>query len=211
MFEFCHARKRFGDKQFSGVAKHCASHFFWRDDFVSQKGKEAAMPKNTVVGPVSNSSMECITVISDGLTGEQLIAKLETAGYDLGNDAGDVKRIMRSAVVTEGVTYRVGIIKGEEFKEENRTTKKIRKEAARRHWQEPPVELAWLLREKLSNKDLEQMGLVWLVVMHKAKTASSGLTNLLGLNNEGGRRLGAFYSDHGHTWGHKDGFAFLIP
>jgi len=208
------------------------------------------MSKNTVVGPVSEPSLErllemyetldrqipeirrqfregslttdsiqaviehrgqAIVVVSDGLAAEQSIAELKAEGFNVWNE---VKFLMRSSayVVTNGVVYRVGIIKGDEFDDNVRTTENIRKEAARRRWIEPPAELARLLRKKVSDKELEKMGLWWLVVMHKPVPVSDGGPLLLGLSRGGdGRRLNAYDVKPGYRWDREDGFAFLLP
>lgn len=152
-----------------------------------------------------------ITVVSDGLTGEQSISRLEAVKYNLGDEA---KFLMRSKdyIVTNGVVYRVGIIKDSEFDDASRTTENICKEAMRRCWIEPPAELARLLREKLSDEDLEKMGFVWLIVVHKTIAASDGYPNLLGLDRRGaGRKLNTAYSIPGRRWSREYGFAFLVP
>ncbi len=153
---------------------------------------------------------QVIVVVSDGLNAEQSISKLETAGFNVWPEA---KFIMRSAdyVVTNGVVYHVGIIKGEEFNDDVRTTENIRKEADRRRWIEPPAELTRLLREKISDEELERMGLMWLVVMHKTIADSYGCPRLLGLHRHGiGRKLNALYVDPGDRWSREFGFAFLV-
>lgn len=140
---------------------------------------------------------QTIVVVSDGVAAEQSIPNLEAAGFNVWPEA---KFIIRSTacVVTNGVTYRVGIIKGDEFEDDARTTENIRKEADRRRWTEPPAELARLLREKISDEELERMGLRWLVVMHKSIADSGGCPGLLGLGRDDrGRKLFAFYDGPG--------------
>ncbi len=150
---------------------------------------------------------QVIVVVSDGLPVEQSITNLKTAGFDVWPEA---KFIMRSGVVTNGVTYRVGIINGDEFEDNVRTTENIRKEADRRRWTEPPAELARLLLEKLSDEDL-RMGLWLLMVMHKPIPDSDGNPRLLGLGRDGGgRKLDAYYGRPVDGWGRRCGFAFLV-
>ena len=56
---------------------------------------------------------------------------------------------------TKGVTYKVAVIKGELFSDENRISDKIRKEADKRKLKTPPLELALLIRDKFSDEEIK--------------------------------------------------------
>jgi hypothetical protein len=178
---------------------------------IRRQFKEGSLVTDDIQAVIEHRD-QVIVVVSDGLNAEQQISKLETAGFNVWPEA---KFIMRSGdavyVVTNGVTYGVAIIKGDEFDDNSRTTENVRKEADRRRWIEPPVELARLLREKISDEELERMGLWWLVVMHKTILVSVGNPSLLGLSRGGrGRELRAFCGSPSFRWSRKDGFAFLV-
>src|SRR3989344_310817 len=138
-----------------------------------------------VVGPY-------ITLTSDGTTGEQWVTRLEKQNFRLGDYA---KQVLRSSafVPTTGVNYRVAIIKGTEFQDEERVTSHLREVAASRGYATPHPEVACLLREKLSDQELEAMGLWWLVTMHKPINDSDGSPYLLSAHRDGdGRWLDAY-------------------
>src|SRR3989344_5323032 len=126
------------------------------------------------------SNMIVRHVTTDGRTGEQFIATLEKASYNVG---GYAKQLLRSDkfVPTNGKTYKLVVIKGDEF-EDDRITSKIRDEAKKRGYLTPPVEVAPLLRELTPDGDLEQMGLYWLIIMHEPITDSDGHPDVLGIH-----------------------------
>src|SRR3989338_5529681 len=95
------------------------------------------------------SNMIVRHVTTDGRTGEQFIDTLTTANYNLG-DYG--KQLLRSDkfVPTNGKTYKLVVMKGDEFEDNDRITSKIREEAKSRGYLTPSVEVAQLLRELVS-------------------------------------------------------------
>jgi len=157
-----------------------------------------------VVGP-------SITLTSDGTTGEEWITRLKKQNFRLSDYA---KQVLRSSafVSTTGVTYNVAIIKGTEFSNEERTTSRIREVAASRGYATPHPEVACLLREKLSDEELEAMGLWWLVTMHEPINVSGGGPRLLGASRDGGGRwLDAYCDQPDSRWDRECGFAFVVP
>lgn len=162
--------------------------------------------------PFGENPSAIFTVTSDGRTGEDFIRDLKQADYRVGDWAADVMRRQPAFVTTAGVTYRLGVIKGEEFSDSERTTKNIRAEAARRGWFTPPAEVAPLLRESVSDEDIEHMELTWLVVMHEPIIDSGGDANLLNLYRlDDGRWLNTVYVQPVDRWNREDGFVFLLP
>ncbi len=127
------------------------------------------------------------SVTSDGTTGEQWIARLEGKGFRVVHYAKSVLR-SRSFKPTSGITYEIAVLKGELFSDSDRTTKTIRKEAKNRKFSMPNAEIACLIREKFSDKELEAMGLYWIVAMHQPIKDSDGDPLLLSANR-GGRGL----------------------
>ena len=157
------------------------------------------------------SNMIVRHVTTDGRTGEQFIDTLTTANYNLG-DYG--KQLLRSDkfVPTNGKTYKLVVMKGEEFEDNDRITSKIRDEAKKRGYLTPPVEVAPLLRELVSDEELEQMGLWYLIIMHEPITASDGYPDVLGIYRHGeGRWLYAYDGRAGRRWRRELGFVFLVP
>ncbi len=158
---------------------------------------------------ISNTIVRQVT--ADGRTGEQFIGALTTANYNIGDYA---KQVMRKPefVTTNGVTYKLVVIKGDEFEDNDRITSKIREEAESRGYLTPPAEVAPLLRESVSDEDLEVMGLYALIVMHEPITASGGSPRVLGVDRiDEGRWLRACYGGADGGWSREDGFVFLVP
>jgi hypothetical protein len=168
-------------------------------------------PWETAVKVVAN--VITLTVTSDGRKGKDFIRTLLQKDWRISGWAKDVlgKKAFDISV-TNGVTYDLVIIKGEEFEDDGRITSKIREEAVRRGYLTPPAEVAPLLREKLSDEEIERMGLLWLVVMHDPIKDSGGGPDLLGVSrDDDGRWLDADYDKPGSWWGRGGGFVFLAP
>lgn len=147
---------------------------------------------------------------SDGTTGEEWINRLEKQGFRIGDYA---KSVLRSEGFkpTKGVTTEIAVLKGELFADNDRITKNIRKEANKRKLQKPNAEVACFIREKFSDKDLEAMGLWWIVTMHEPIKDSDGDLDLLNAHRgDGGRWLSADYGKPGGGWSRGGGFAFAV-
>lgn len=135
--------------------------------------------------------------------------KVDLSNYNVGSRASG---LLPKVTFTDGVEYEIVIIKGEEFSDDKRTTKNIHAEAKKRGYLIPPAEVTLLLREKLSDKDIEEMGLWGLVTMHEPIKDSGGGPRLLGASRRGdGRWLRADWDGPGGRWGRGSGFAFLSP
>lgn len=155
------------------------------------------------------------SVTSDGTTGEAWIKRLEGKGFRIGDYA---KSLLQSPDFkpTSGVTYEIAVLKDMLFEDSDREdsdriTKNIRAEADRRKLQKPNAEVACLIREKFSDKELKAMGLWWIIVMHEPIKDFDGDPLLLGVDRRGGGRwLRAFCDCPGRGWGRGDGFAFVL-
>jgi len=149
------------------------------------------------------------SVTSDGTTGSQWITRLEGRGFRVNDYA---KSVLRSSAFksTEGVTYEVAVLKGMLFEDGDRITEKIRAEADHQNLAKPNAEVACLIRETFSDKEIEAMGLWWIVVMHEPIKASDGNRNLLSANRVvAGCWLNACDGYPGHRWYREYGFAFV--
>lgn len=157
-------------------------------------------------------------VTSDGRTGWQFSESLSQMGYDVGQWANNVMTVGRDAkgalIVTSdtGVIYKPVVLKGDQFTDAERITSNIRAVATEMKLVTPPWWLAPLLREAMTDEQIEALGLWWLVVMHEAVTGSGGDPDLLGLSRyDDGRRLDAYGGRPTNGWGRVDGFVFLSP
>ncbi len=150
------------------------------------------------------------SVTSDGTIGEDWIKRLESNGFRVGNYTKQVLRTP-SFKPTNGVTTEVAVLKGMLFEDNDRITKNIRAEADKRKLSKPNAELACLIREKFTDKEIEQMGLWYIVAMHEPINDSDGDPNLLYANRDsGGRWLGACSGRSDSRGDRGGGFAFAV-
>ncbi|MFH1170068.1 MAG: hypothetical protein V1704_00670 [Candidatus Vogelbacteria bacterium] len=150
------------------------------------------------------------SVTSDGTTGEDWIKRLEDNGFRVGNYA---KQVLRSPDFkpTNGVTTEVAVLKGMLFEDNGRITKKIRAEADKRQLSKPNAELGCLIREKFPDKEIEAMGLWYIVAMHEPINNSDGGPFLLdACRDDDGRWLGACWVRPDGGWYRDGGFAFAV-
>lgn len=150
------------------------------------------------------------SVTSDGATGEEWITRLESKGFRVGDYAKSVLR-SKNFEPTNGIIYEMAVLKGELFSVSDRITKTIRKEAKNRKLSTPNAEVACLIREKFSNKELETMDLYWIVTMHEPIKDSVGDPLLLSASRHGCVSwLNADYVDPDDKWNRGRGFAFVV-
>ena len=126
------------------------------------------------------------SVTSDGTTGPQWIERLEKKGIKLSKWAKDVLN-SPDFKPTNGATTEVAVLKGMLFEDNDRVTSKIRAEAGKRKLVNPNAELGCLVRDMFTDEEIEAMGLVWIVTMHKPIKDSDGDTGLLGADRSGSR------------------------
>jgi len=158
------------------------------------------------------------SVTSDGTTGKDWITRLESKGFRVGDYA---KQVLRSPNLpgrqagfkpTNGVTTEVAVLKGMLFEDNDRITKKIHAEADKRKLSKPNAELACLIREKFTDKEIEAMGLWYIIAMHEPINDSDGGPGLLSADrDDGGRWLGTYYDRPDGGWYRSHGFAFVVP
>ena len=150
------------------------------------------------------------SVTSDGTTGEGWITRFESKGSKL---TEWVKDVLRSEAFqpTNGITTNIAVLKDELFTDNDRITSMIRSEAHRRKLTKPNPEVACLIREKFTDEEIEEMGLIWIIVMHKP-IKDSGRPSLLGPSGcRYARRLNAYYGKPDNKCSRGSGFAFAAP
>lgn len=151
---------------------------------------------------------------SNGMTREQWEQHLERRGWRIGDYARQVLR-RASEAPTNGVTYNIVVHPGKSISDSDRYTAKIRAAAEKYGWTKPHWEVACLIRDTFTDKQLEQMGLWYIVTMHEPIKDSDGDPNLLDSDRyDGGRWLSACYVRPGDVWHDGGGFAFaesVIP
>ncbi|MBU1160085.1 hypothetical protein KKD04_02810 [Patescibacteria group bacterium] len=147
-------------------------------------------------------------VTSDNTTGPDWIKRLESKGFQVSKWAKDLLR-SPDFKPTSGVTTEIAVLKGILFSDNDRITKKIRAEAEKINLSKPNAETACLIRERFSDKEIEEMGLYWIVTMHEPIKDSDGGPDLLSVLRDD-RWLDADYGHPDHRWDHVHGFAFVV-
>lgn len=150
------------------------------------------------------------SVTSDGTTGPEWIERLEKEGFRVGDYA---KGLLRSDDFkpTSGVKTEIAVLKGMLFEDNDRITSKIRAKADQRKLAKPNAEVACLIREMFTDKDIEAMGLWGIVAMHEPIKDSGGVPVLLfAFRFVGGRWLRACRVGPDYGWLRVSGFAFAV-
>ncbi len=150
------------------------------------------------------------TVTSDGTTGEDWIKRIEGNGFRVKHDA---KLALRSSYFspTSVVTTEVAVLKSILFKDNDLITKKIHAEADKRKLLKSNAELACLIREKFTDKELEVMGLWDIVAMHEPINNPGWGPGLLFAERFGKRRCVRLRRDGpDEEWLPDYGFAFVV-
>ena len=165
------------------------------------------------------------SVTSNGKTGKEWIEHLKDERYHIDGDAKDLL-LSKAFNPTSGVTTEIAILTRTSLLRPKYlmgfTTSDIINEAAILKFVKPNAEVACLIREMISDKEMGAMGFRYITVMHEAyelhnsKNATYAPGHhyfmYLGLTSEsGGHELTA--SDihpESHTFAMHDGFAFVV-
>lgn len=151
-----------------------------------------------------------LSVTSDGTTGPHWIKRLKDQGFRLGSSA---EKILLSPLFnpTYGITTEIGILRGDLFEGKSVASKNVLAEARKRRFISPDAEIACLIREALTDEDIEAMGLVWVVVMHDHELFEGYFGDLLGVGRGAdGRWLTAYRDDPANGWIRGGGFAYAV-
>lgn len=147
---------------------------------------------------------------TDGTAGPQWIERLEKKGVQLSKWA---KGVLNSPDFkpTNGIISNIAVLKWLFWNDSDRNTKNIRAEADKRNLIKPNAEVACLIREMFTDKELEAMGLWWIVAMHDPIKDSDGVPDLLFAGRDvGGHWLDAACVRPDDEWGRGLGFAFVV-
>ena len=150
------------------------------------------------------------SVVSDGTSGANWIKRLEDAGHDVCTYS---KQVLLSPDFqpTFGVTIDIVVMKGTLFLNDERITRNIRAEAVGRRYVAPNLEVAYLISEKFTERQIMQMGLWGIVTMHEPITDSAGNPSLLYAHCNGkSLSLSARNDSPFPWWDDGEGFAFAV-
>ena len=113
------------------------------------------------------SGVTHLSVISDGTTGSQWISRLKEQGKAVSDTA--VRFLLSDEFhPTSGVVTRVVIQPGSRDEKGSVSTEQLEREAEWANLTAPEMEVACLMREILSQSDLQEMGFRSICVMHKS-------------------------------------------
>ena len=153
-----------------------------------------------------------ITVTLDKPTnGEEWISRTEKSRNQVVDHA---KSVLRSKGFTSSAVgrYKIAILKASLFEDGDRVSNKICSEARKKKLVKLNADIIALIREQVSDYEIQDMGLKCIVGMHKPIKDSDDCPRLLAANrSNGGRRLDVYSGFPDDTWDRGFGFAFLVP
>jgi hypothetical protein len=150
------------------------------------------------------------TVTSNGMTREQWEQHLKRRGWRIGDCARQMLRRATEAP-TNGVTYNIVVRPGKKISDSDRIMKKISAAADKKGWLKPHWEVACLIRDTLTDEQLEQMGLRYIVTMHEQDSVGDPGFLLSSDRYDFGRWLYAYCVKPDDRWFADGGFAFVVP
>lgn len=124
------------------------------------------------------------SVTSRCMTGPEWISHLMRRGGFVSVQAQQLL-CSRDFVSTNGVTYQIAIIKGNTLSDTDRTIGQVRVEADQFKLIIPNTEIACLIRDKFTDTEIEDMGLIGIVTMHKPINNLLGHASLLSADRYG--------------------------
>lgn len=179
-------------------------------DELEIKSKPLPFPKN-------EHGHYIIEVTGLNLTGVEEITHLEQLGFRVGDYA---KSMLISTNpdsydanhrLEEGRVYRVAIVPGREVKS-NRTTANLQAYGSQFGYTKPLAGIQPRIREAVSDKQLEEMGIYYIASLHEVIKDSDGNPRVLYSDRSGdGQWLGAYWGCPGRKWRDSGAFAFLVP
>ena len=149
---------------------------------------------------------------SEGVTGLQWIEYFAENDIRLSDDAQTALRSPDFKPTAPGFVHKIVALRATFWKKDSeRTTKAIRAEGVSRKWLETHAEAVCIFRKCFSNKQLEKMGLWWMVGIHK-KIEVHGHLHFLGVGRGGdGGWLDSVYAGPGGGWDDGGAFFWSLP
>lgn len=151
------------------------------------------------------------SVLSRGTTGEKWIEHFEHRG---GFVCSETKKILLSPrfIPTLGVKTDLAIFKSTLLPSNERYTISAHEIGLAKGLAIPEIEVTILLREKFSNKELEEMGLWWIAVMHAPVRSFEDSLISLCVDRYGDKEwICAHGAKDYDSWNSDGGFAYKIP
>lgn len=155
-----------------------------------------------------------VQAVSNGWSGEKWIAWYDEHGYPLSDEA---KFLLRSADFKPskaGTIYEIAVLPGDLLPDNKRITKNIRAKADElklKHGQDENPEIVCLIRQKFSNQEIRDMGLLWIVGLHETISGSGGYPSLLSADaSDAEPWLNAYWGKPDDRWGRRNGFVCVV-
>ncbi|HUQ30228.1 MAG TPA: hypothetical protein VM103_01780 [Candidatus Paceibacterota bacterium] len=160
-----------------------------------------------------------VTVKATGRSGEEQIAHLESLKYRVSDYAKSVLRnpAYNQQRLEEGKEYQIALVRGTEIrKEKDRTTKALKAIGAKDYGNDVHIrtkaELACLLRETVSDEQLEKWGIWYIAILHDPIADSDGNPCVLHvLRDDEGCWLDARWGEPSDCWFVEGAFGFPLP
>ncbi len=151
-------------------------------------------------------------VTANGWSGQHWVDYFKANGVDVGQYANSILLSPDFKITPGGTVVKATVFKGEIFSDSDRITGKIRAFVARCQLKllTPNTDLACLIRKDLTNKEVRDMGLRWIIGMSETVKDSDGGPSLLCSRCDGsGPWLTARYGFPECRWLRGIGFAFV--
>ncbi len=160
-----------------------------------------------------------IISLSLSLTGAQEIQRLEAAGYKVGSYAKSCliskaeDGYDKTHILVGGQSYSIALMPTKEIERDaERTTDNMRKLGMQYGYHKLRAGAMPRIREAVSNKQMEEMGLWYVVGLHNPIKDSGGDPRVLAADRDvGGRWLGSHVVRPDDQWFGDGAFAFLAP
>lgn len=148
-----------------------------------------------------------------GLTGTAWIKRLEKNGYKLSTYA---EQLLNSPEwekhrMKKGEKVSVSLVLHKDVGTYP-TTQKIQDYAGTKGYQKPKGELVLLIREVISDEEIEKLGLGYIAALHDPIKDSDGFPHVLcARRGRGGRWVDAYWDSPRRRWSAGGASAFLVP
>lgn len=169
---------------------------------------------DTLIGMVEvprylvHNRMIYVVVVSSGNSPIEMIRRAEKKGAIIIDPALQII-LSNDFKVSDSVVSVIAIVSGSIFADRGRTTKLARNMGKKKGLHNCSEESVLLLREKLHNKDLVDLGLGRIVVFHKTLKDLSGKKRLLNVSINGDyESITARLDNQDNPWSADTGFAF---
>ena len=175
--------------------------------------------KNPFAWECNQNGHVVLTINGLDLTGAAEVSRLKDQKYNVGDIATSCFKSTNedgydlTHRLVAGQTYRIVLVPGKEIERINdRTTSGLLAFGERLGYLRPLAGIIPRLRERLTDKQLEELGLWYIVALHQPIADTVGFLLVLGLVRSGaGRHVDAHGDGPGNQWDGGGAFAFLVP